>query len=74
MDQVTLSLVIGRDDTSVQKVAMELCVFLSQVLVLRKKSLKYASVGTEYNQILNSYFREQVGVLHILINKPVKTM
>ena len=28
----------------------------------------------EYNQILKSYFREQVGVFHIFINKPTEIM
>ena len=60
----------------IQQIAMCLCVFTSQVLVLETVfvPLKSASVSVEYNQILQSYFGEQVGVLYILINKHTKRM
>ena len=37
-------------------------------------TLNYAYVSMECNQILQSYFWEQGGVLQILINKPTKMM
>ena len=36
--------------------------------------LNYDSVSVEYNQILQSYFGEQVVVLHTLMNEPTKMM
>ena len=64
MDQVPLPIMIGLDDTWDKKVAMYLCVFPSQMLVLKKVfvPLNSTSVSVEYNQILHSYFGEQVGV------------
>ena len=54
---------------------MDMCVFPNQVMVMKKNvPLNSAYVSIEYNQILQSYFREQGGVLHILINKPTKIM
>ena len=60
----------------IQKVALDLCVFFIQVLVLGGGyvPLNYASVSVEYKQILQSYFREQGGVLQILVDKPTKMM
>ena len=55
---------------------MELCVSSSQVMVLNKAfaPLKSDSSRMEYNQILPSYFREQGGVLNILIKIPTNMM
>ena len=55
---------------------MDLCVSLIQVLVLGEENvtLNSAFVIVEYNQRLQLYFGEQVGVLKFLINNPTKMM
>ena len=44
--------------TGIQKVAMDPCVFISQVLVLKEGfvPLKFSSTSKEYNQIFQSFF------------------
>ena len=76
MDQVPTPLVIGLDYTWYIKVAMEMCVFPSQVLVptILFVPLNFASVSVKYNQILNSSFRKQGRGFHIFINNPTKMM
>ena len=53
----------------IKKVDMDMCVFTSQYLVLNFIFVpsNYAFFSVEYNQILSSSFREQGGLLHILI-------
>ena len=73
---MTLPLVIGLDDTWYLKGSNGPVFFFRQVMVLKKffVPLNSASVRIKYNQIFQSSFGGDVGILQIFKNKNTEMM